>query len=341
MEIWMSKKDDSKENKSAETCTTEPRSVCMRANAGPAPSVERAGAPREPVGSADEGVYTAEEVGTTYGITADEVMTIAEGLGIIGDPRYGRWIPSDSPRSKSEERIPLSTHVGPVVRANIEHMLRQIDDRIKELMVKSVETGPGFTILVCDPTEPLAEQIPFDDKLEFMAYAERKPLAALLPTETVLRYLEHFERTPDLLTMLDRLQAPRDGARVPIVLVYGRLLGFHEAVLVPNDFELIPGVDVQQLPGFDAYEISLAGVIKVLCGADLRDANAGWPTERVRLARARAIAAIEAERVKPNPRSVDEVLVGTFGGDRLRRAFETEGVEGVVRVIDSVLRAAN
>lgn len=44
----------------------------------------------------------------------------------------------------------------------------------------------------------------------------------------------------------------------------------------------------------------------------------------------RAIADIMAERMKPNPRSVNEVLIDTFGGDRLRYAVETEGAEGLV-----------
>ncbi|WP_437796474.1 hypothetical protein [Sorangium sp. So ce693] len=337
----MAKKRDSRKNKDATTGTDESRSARMRVHTGAAPSVERAGAPQEPLGSAGERLYTPEEIGAMYGITADEVMAIAEGLGITGDPRYGRWVPSESPRSKSEERIPISTHVGPVARANVEHMLPQIDDQIKEFIVKSVEAGPGFTILVYDPTKPFTGQIQFDEELELIAHAEGTPLAALLPTETVLGLLEHFERTPDLLTTLEQLKAPRDGTRVPIVLINGPVLGFHEVVLVRNDFAMIPGVDVQQLPGSDGYELSLAGVIKALCETDIQDVNPGWPTERVRRARARAVAAIEAERVKPRPRSVNEVLVDTFGGDRLRHAFKIRGAAGVVEMIDSVLRTIN
>jgi hypothetical protein len=195
----MAKKRDSKKSKSAEARIAESRSARMHVHTGADSSVERAGAPQEPVGSTGERLYTAEEIGATVGITADEVMALAEGLGIIGDPRYGRWIPSDSHRSKSEERIPISTHAGPIARANVEHMLRQIDDQLKELIVKSVEAGPGFTILVYDPTKPLTGQIQFDEELELIAHAKGKPLAALFPTETILSLLEHFERTPDLL----------------------------------------------------------------------------------------------------------------------------------------------
>lgn len=51
-----------------------------------------------------ERLYTAEEIGAKYGITADEVMAIAGGLGIIGDPRYGKWVPSEPPPGTAEER---------------------------------------------------------------------------------------------------------------------------------------------------------------------------------------------------------------------------------------------
>jgi len=65
----------------------------MRVRSDAAPPVEKAGDPKEPMGSAGERFYTAEEIGAMYGITVDEVTATAEGLGIIGDPRYGKWVP--------------------------------------------------------------------------------------------------------------------------------------------------------------------------------------------------------------------------------------------------------
>lgn len=337
----MKKNRRCKKNKKAATRTRTARPASMRVRTDAALPVERAGDPKEPMGSAGERFYTAEEIGAMYGITADEVTAIAEGIGIIGDPRYGKWVPSETPPRKSEERIPISTSVGPIARVSVEHMLRQVDDQLKELIVKSAKAGPDFTILVYDPMKPITGEFRSDKERELVAHAKGKPLAALLPTETVLTLLDHFERTPDLLTMPERLKAPRDGTRVPIVLMYGPVLGFHEAVLVRDDFAMHPDLDFTQLPGADGYTLSLTGAIKLLCSAEPEDLAPGWPTERVRLARAKAMGAIEAERMKPNPRSVNEVLVETFGGDRLRRAFETRDAEGFVDVIDSALRATN
>ncbi len=43
----------------------------------------------------------------------------------------------------------------------------------------------------------------------------------------------------------------------------------------------------------------------------------------------------------PRPRSLNEGLVDTFGGDRLRPTFETEYAASPVEMIDSFLRATN
>lgn len=256
----------------------------------------------------------------------------------IGSATRARKRPS---RRKSEERIPFSSNVGVIARANVEYMLRQVGDQMDELIFMSLEAGPDFTIVVCDPMKLITGEIPSDKVSALIAHANGKPLAGLLPTETVLGLLAHFDQPPEMLKVLEGLKAPRDGARVPIVLMYGHVFGFHEVVLDHDDLAMIPDLDMMQVPGIDGYVLSLAGVIKMICSADPEDLAPGWPTERSRLARARAIAGIMAERMKPNPRSVKEVLIDTFGGDRLRRALETEGVKGFVRVLDSVLRAAN
>lgn len=286
-------------------------------------------------------LYTPEEIAAKYGVTVDEMTAIAGKLGLIGDPRYGEWVPSEIPRREPEDRLPLSTNVGPITRANVAHMLRQADDQMKELLPKSHEAGPDFTILVYDPTRPISGEIQFDEERALVADAKGKPLAALLPTKTILEILDGFDRTPELLKALERLKAPRDGMRVPIVLMYGPVIGFYEAVPGRDSFAMIPSIDFEQVPGIDGYVLTLTGAIKTICGADPEDLAPGWPTERCRLARERANAAIEAERMKPNQRSEDEVLIDTFGGDRLRRALEAEGAEGLMRVIDSVLRATN
>lgn len=334
------KNKNKKKNKVAHARRTPPAAVVTRTSA---PQIE-AGTRSAPAlaDAAGDRLYTAEELGAKYGVSVDEVMAIANALGIVGDPRYGRWVPAETPpHESSEERIPISTSTGPIVRANVDHMLRQIDDQMPELLTKSIEAGADFTILVYDPTKPITGKIQSSKERELIAHAKGKPLAALLPTETVLSLLNHFERTPDLLTALERLKAPRDGTRVPIVLMYGHVFGFYEAIPSRDYFAMSPDIDATQLPGSDGYVLSLAGAIKTICSADPEDTTPGWPTERCRLARARAIVAIEAEGLKPKPRSINEVLVDTFGGDRLRGAFETKGAVGLVEVIDSVLRATN
>jgi hypothetical protein len=337
----MKKNKKQKRAKKLSDRTRNTRSAAAHARADAARPGYAVNARHVPAGMTSKRLYTTEEIAAKYGITVDEMTAIAGKLGLIGDPRYGEWVLSEIPPREPDERLPLSTNVGPIAHANLEHMLRQVDDQMPELIAKSIEAGSDFTIMVYDPTKPMMGEILSDEVRDLFADAKGKPLAALLPTETVLRLLQHFEQLPGLLRMLERLKAPRDGNRVPIVLMYGATLGFHDSVPGHDDFAMIPSVDFEQVPGIDGYVLTVTGAIKTICSADPEDLAPGWTAERCRLARARAIASITAERMKPNPRAVNDVLVDTFGGDRLRRALKAEGTEGLVRVIDSVLRATN